>query len=134
MKPGIAISAVLVVCLILTPLRAADITGKAVDLDGTPITSGLTVTVQSAQGVALNRLPPVINAAAGTYTITVDQALLDGTGSVVVNLTVSAGGRLSAQLNNLAGIRNQTIDVVLPVDQRCSSCCEPRRLFHRRSK
>jgi hypothetical protein len=108
-----------VLCLTTNVGWSAEITGRAVDLRGNtiPTIRNLTVVAESLQGATLNRLPATIDADAGTYRITIDDALLRASGSVFVSLTLSAPGRLTATLTNISGLRNQTIDAVLPAPE-----------------
>jgi hypothetical protein len=96
-------------------VRAAEITGRAVDLRGNdiPTLNDLEVIAESLQGVKLNRKKATVRAD-GTYSLIVDDDLLAQTGFVIVTLRYKAPGRLDATIRNVAAQRNQTIDAVLP--------------------
>ena len=97
-------------------LKGGVVSGVAVDLNGVPLRNfDLTVTLTDLQGRSLTSVPPTINKAAASYSVTVDPNLVRQSGAVIAILNVSAGAtRLGATVQNIAVVRDLTIDVVLP--------------------
>jgi hypothetical protein len=102
-----------------------------------PSFAQLEVVVLSEQGVALSG-PAVIDNAAKSYAVTVNDADLDRLGIVAVRLQYSAPGQETVTLTNIFGRGDQKIDVVMPKAQPCevlycwpvdysTSCCGSRR-------
>lgn len=130
-------------------VSSAEITGRAIDLTGRTIPNikELAVVAETASGTALNRMPAKIDEKAGTYTITIDEDLLQSSGSVFVNLRFSAPGRLTFTTTT-SGQTDQRVDAVLPTAEEmmeymrtqgyvhespsCCCCQAPRRFFRRR--